>query len=174
MMIKIKNQFLFVVFPMVLAMTITSCKKEKEAEGINKQLYEMAIETDGFSWFGNSDALLDKSSGSGHSYPFLRTRYNDIAATKLDPGGRILEDAVFPEGSLVVKELYSNASSLGRYAVLYKKPNDSNADDNGWVWGYINADGTVAETAENSGRGCISCHSQQGSIDQMLMNKFFP
>lgn len=162
----------FILFAGIL--TLNSCKKDKEAEGTDKELYDMAKETAGFTFYKFSDALLDKSSGSGHSYPYLKTRYNTIAAMQLDSIGKIMEGAVFANGSLIVKDLYDDATTIGRYAILYKDPDSGDADANGWVWGYINSDGTVAETAENKGSACISCHSQGGAIDYMLMNKFFP
>jgi hypothetical protein len=154
--------------------TILSCKHEKEASGIDKELYDMAKLTIGYTWFQNSNSLLDKSSGSGHPQPFFRTRYNSIASTKLDSTGRIATGAIFPEGSLIVKELHENSSTIGRYAILYKKSGSSDADAKGWVWGYINTDGTVAESASKKGSSCISCHSQTDNIDYMLMNKYFP
>jgi hypothetical protein len=153
---------------------VASCKKDKEAEGTDKQLYDMAKVTSGFTWYKNSSVLLDKSSGSGHSFPFLRTRFNTIASAQLDSIGKVMTDAAFPDGSLIVKELYEDASTLGRYAVLYKSTGHADADANGWVWGYINEDGTVAVPASEKGSQCIGCHSQEGSIDYILMNKFFP
>lgn len=155
-------------------LTLDSCKKDEDLKGTDLQLFEMAKETQGFTWYMNSGELLPKSSGSGHNYPYLRTRYNTEASTQLDPDGKIKADAVFPEGSVVVKELYKDGSTLGRYAVLYKDPGNADADANGWVWGYIDADGDVAEPASKKGTSCINCHSQDGSIDYMLMNKFFP
>jgi len=154
-------------------LTLNSCKKE-EAAGTDKELFDMAQETSGFIWYKNSNALLEKSSGSGHPQPFLRTRYNSVAATKLDSNGRVISGAIFPEGSLVVKELYDNSTSLGRYAILYKNSGSADADAKGWVWGYINSDGSVAEPASNKGSACINCHSQADNIDYMLMNKYFP
>jgi hypothetical protein len=118
--------------------------------------------------------LLSKSSGSGHPQTSLRTKYNKIAATKLDASGKIITNASFPEGSLIVKELYENSNSLSRYAILYKKSDSPFADAKGWVWGYINANGKVAEPASNKGKACISCHTQSDHIDYMLMNKYFP
>ncbi|MFN4852873.1 MAG: cytochrome P460 family protein [Bacteroidota bacterium] len=153
---------------------MNSCKKEEQAQGTDKELYEMAKTTSGFFWYKNSDALLNKSSGSAHPQNFLRTRYNSIAASKLDSNGKISSGATFPEGSLIVKELLDNSSTLKRYAILYKKSGSSDADAKGWVWGYINADGTVAEAASKKGTSCISCHSQANNIDYMLMNKYFP
>lgn len=162
------------VTTIVIMVFIASCKKEETASGTDKELYDMAVVTSGFTWFEHSDALLPKSSGTGHSQPWLRTRFNATAATVLDSNGRILDGASFPEGSLVVKELIKTAGSVDRYAILYKSSMHEDADANGWVWGYVNADETVAFAANRKGSSCINCHSQSGSIDYMLMNKFFP
>jgi hypothetical protein len=159
---------------MGLIFTIMSCKKDEPATGTDKQLLEMAEATAGFTWYKHSDALLNKSSGSGHPQSLLRTRYNSIAAEKLDQNGKVVEGAMFDEGSLIVKELYGNASSLERYAILYKQTSNPDADERGWVWGYVDVNGTVAAPASNKGSSCISCHLQADNIDYMLMNKYFP
>jgi len=161
-------------FCMVFLWSVNSCKKDKMAEGTDKELFDLAEANSGFVWYKNSDVLLDKSSGSGHSQPFLRTRYNAIAATQLDANGKVMAGASFPEGSLVVKELFDDANTLSQYAILQKKSASEDADAEGWVWGYINANGTVAEPASNKGKACISCHLQSDNIDYMLMNKYFP
>lgn len=153
---------------------INSCKKDKQAKATDEELYEMAKNTSGFTWFKNSGSLLSKSSGSGHPQPFLRTRYNSVAAAKLDSTGKIIIGATFPEGSLIVKELYDNSTTLGRYAILYKKTGNAYSDTKGWVWGYIDSDGGVAEAASKKGSSCVNCHSQSDNIDYMLMNKYFP
>lgn len=166
---------ILIIFSVLIGIwSLSGCKKEETAEGIDKELLDMAQSTNGFTWYKNTGVFLDKSSGSGHSFPFLRTRFNSEASTKLDSTGKIKEDAIFEDGSFIVKELYNDDNSLARYAMLYKQSNNANADVNGWVWGYINADGSVAVTATEKGSQCINCHSQEGSIDYMLMNKFFP
>jgi hypothetical protein len=151
-----------------------ACKNDEPAEGTDQELFSMAKETAGFTWYKNSNSLLSKSAGSGHPQPFLKTRYNSIAASKLTSAGKIQSGASFPEGSLIVKELYENATTLDRYAILYKKSTSPDADAKGWVWGYINANGTVSISANQKGQACISCHSQADHIDYMLMNKYFP
>lgn len=153
----------------------SSCSKEKPtATGIDAQMYAIAQNLSGFSWYKNSDTLLTTSSGSGHNFSFLRTRYNVAAASRLDANGMVVNGAVFPEGSMVVKELYDNDKVFKRYAILYKQSGNENADANGWIWGYINSDKTVADLASNKGSSCISCHTQSDNIDYMLMNKYFP
>ena len=151
-----------------------TCKYDKFINATDKKLLDISKEQSGYVWFKNSDALLERSSSSGHSQPFLRTRYNAIAANKLDASGNIIAGSVFDEGSIIVKELYTNNTTIGRYAILLKDKNNAYADKNGWVWGYIDSDGSVAESAANKGAACISCHSQTGNIDYMLMNKYFP
>ncbi len=152
----------------------SSCKKDEEGDDTDKQLYDMAKSATGFTWYKNSDVLLGKSSGSGHSQPFLRTRYNSIAAAVLDTAGKVTEGTIFPDGSLIVKELINSSNATEIYAILYKKAGHQHADGKGWVWGYLNADGSVRTPASEKGNSCTGCHSQDGNIDYMLMNKFFP
>jgi hypothetical protein len=168
-----KLKTFFVLITLLLGVwTINSCKK-KEKE-LDEELFELAKETAGFVWYKNSSSLLSKSSGSGHPQTSLRTRYNAAAATKLDANGKITANATFPEGALIVKELFENSTTVSRYAILYKKTDSPSADAKGWVWGYIDANGKVAEPASNKGKACISCHNQADNIDYMLMNKYFP
>ncbi len=173
-----KRYHLITSMPLLLFLltisVVSSCKKSDEPAGTDKELYDMAKETQGFTWYKYTSAYLPKSSGSGHNQPLLRTRFNKEAATKLDSLGKVMSGASFPEGSLIVKELNDDPSTLVRYAILYKKTGHTDADANGWVWGYINADGTVSEPASNKGKACIGCHSQADNIDYVLMNKYFP
>lgn len=163
-----------IFFILTFIWTISACKKVSPATGTDKELFDLSKDTIGFFWYKNSNSVLKKSSGSAHSQPFLRTRYNSIAAAMLDSSGRIKNGVLFPEGSLIVKELFNDQTTIGRYAILYKKQGSVDADANGWIWGYINTDGTVADPASDKGSSCKGCHSQTGSIDYMLMNKYFP
>lgn len=170
-----KTKIAFILSATILiVIQFSACNKEKEAEGIDRELFDMAKETSGFTWYKNSDENLEQSSGSGHPQPFLRTRYNSIASNLLDANGKVEENAIFPEGSLIVKELINSSNEIDLYAVLYKSSDSEAANSNGWVWGYVNADGTVREPSSNRGSACISCHLQAGNIDYMLMNLYFP
>ena len=161
----------FTLLSLIVLIAI-SCKKNPK--GIDGELFSLSKETAGFVWYKNSEAFLAKSAGSGHNFPLLRTRFNTVAATQLDASGKIVDNAAFPEGSVVVKELYNSENELQRYATLYKKSDSEFADANGWVWGYIEKNGKVVESAELKGASCIGCHSQGGNIDYMLMNVYFP
>jgi hypothetical protein len=166
-------RFILIIFSVILC-TLSSCKKDDELTGFDRQLFDMANITTGFVWFKNSDILLNRSSESGHGNPYLRTRYNIIASSKLDINGKIIPGSVFPDSSLIVKELFNEKREVVRYAILFKKTGDVNADAKGWVWGYYDLDETVAQSVTRKGVGCNDCHSQPNNIDYMLMNIYFP
>lgn len=166
-----KLKFSVVALTVLLAL---SCSKDKTGKQIDKELYDLANTTEGFVWFNYSNAYLPQSSGSGHNFPKLRTRFNAVAAQMLDSVGRIQPGITFPEGALIVKELINDDNSLGRYAILLKDSDSKFADAHGWIWGYINSDESIAISAVDKGQDCISCHQQAENIDYILMNKYFP
>lgn len=153
---------------------ISSCKYDNLAGRLDTEIFNKAKSTDGYVWFKYSNISLQKSAGSGHVEPFLKTRYNGVAASQLDSIGRIKTDAIFPEESMVVKELLDNNGNIEIYAVLYKNSKHPSADAKGWVWGYYNKDGTARVASAKKGEGCNGCHSQSLNEDYMLMNKYYP
>lgn len=179
---KLLGLFFFSVFSTIVV--LSSCKKDDDDDDGNTTtvvnsdslLFALATETSGFTWYKNSEAPLPKSTGSGHVEAFLRTRYNATAAAKLDGSGKVTAGTIFPEGSLIVKELLndSNTTNLSTYAILYKQSNSADADEDGWVWGYLYGNGNVRISATKKGSDCRSCHSGSGAIDFTLMNQYFP
>ena len=166
-------KFLSALFLLVPAAFLFSCSNDnQEQDSTDKDLYEMAKQSTGFQWYKNSDGLEAgaDSLGSQHGLPYFRARLNTEAATQLDENGRVKEGATFPEGSLIVKELFDETQTFAVYAVRLKSAGHKDADVKGWVWGYLNADGSVKEPASNKGNACITCHSQAGSIDYVLLN----
>lgn len=164
---------LFLLFSTILLIW-ANCKKQATPDSTDGMLYDMAIERENATWYKMDDAFLDKSAGSGHNFPFLRTWYNPTAAQQLDTAGKVQANASFTDGSLIVKELYSQAQELERFAILYKDTDHPDADDRGWIWGYVNGNGSIATPAEDKGAICTGCHLQADNIDYMLMNKYFP
>ena len=158
----------------VMFLLLGSCKKDDKASTTDVDLYNMAKETSGFVWYKNTDALLSKSDLSGHSEAYLRTLYKSTSAAMLDGTGKVQSAIVFPEGSLIVKELRNSMSSISKYAILYKESAHKYADSDGWVWGYLDGNGTVAEPSSNKGNACRACHNHAGNIDHTLMNVAFP
>ncbi len=129
----------------------------------------------GYAWYNCTSALLNRSSLSGHGAPFLRTRYNSIAAKQLDSTGKVKANAIFPEGSLIIKDIIvADRTTISLYAAMIKKKDDPNADRFGWVWTELFGNGNVLISVSGKGVACTSCHSQAGNVDLTLMNVSFP
>ena len=130
-------------------------------------LYAEADQKTGFVWYRGDSSRRRSASSSGH-LRYMRVRYNQIAAAALTDSGRLPIGGRFPEGSLIVKELFADSAGSGPFAllaVMKKEPTNPNAA-NGWVWGeylpqlvsdYIRLDG--------KGAACTTCHSMAGNRD---------
>jgi hypothetical protein len=134
-------------------------------------LYALGKSETGFTFYKHSPDTIAKAGGSGHPDPQLRTRYNSIAAKYLDGNGKVKAGTVFPDSSLIVKELFTDGV-LTTYVYLFKKKNDANADANGWVWAESSPAGTPTYSVSNKGAGCTGCHGS--GIDYTRMNDAHP
>ena len=134
-------------------------------------LYSLGRSENGFVFYKNSADTITKAGGSGHPDPQLRTRYNSIAAQYLDLNGKVKTGTIFPDSSLIIKELFTNGA-LTTYVYLFKKKNDINADANGWLWAESSPTGTPTYSVAKRGAGCTGCHGS--GIDYTRMNDAHP
>lgn len=146
----------------VSALLFSSCKKDEEEEKKdNKDLY-CEIGKPGYTYYAGTQQIVE---GLGGAHGFIKVRFNSIAAAALDSTGKLPIGSSFPQGSVIVKEIYSSAAGgLNIYAVMKKSPNDKNAGS-GWIWGEYKQGGDVVFSAAKKGNGCISCHSSGDQRD---------
>lgn len=163
----------------LLAAMASGCSKESSnpssdnTTGVSDAaLFQLASRRSEFTPYKFSTDTLLRAPGSGHSEPKLRTLYNNHAATQLDGQGKVTASPVFPDSSLIVKELLNGDGSLSRIAVLLKLRTAANKDDNGWLWAEYGTDGSVLYSVDNKGAGCIHCHS--AGVDYTRMNDSHP
>lgn len=161
-----------------MLLVFSGCKTEESAVAppqsqsttTDAQLYLLGKDAIGFVFYKNSVDTIAKGGNSAHTEN-LRTRYNKIAAQYLDANGKVKTGTIFPDSSLIVKELYTN-KTLAVYAFLFKKKGDTNADANGWVWAELIPSGSPLYSVTNKGAGCNGCHSV--GIDYTRMNDAHP
>jgi hypothetical protein len=134
-------------------------------------LWKMVQSTTTWSYYKHNDTFLERGSGSGHTQSHLRTRYNARAATQLDLGGKVLVDPVFPDSSLIVKEL-ATGRKVEQIAVMFKMRGASNAGPGGWIWAEYTPTGEVVRSAIGGSSMCSDCHSS--GIDYTRMNSAHP
>lgn len=151
--------FAVLFFITTLSVIIFSCKKKKT----NDELY---TEANGGSlvFYKGKDTLYDPKGGSPHGY--FKLKFNQTAANALGADGKLPAGETFPEGSLIVKEIYTNnAKSL--YAVM-KKDRKSKFASNKWVWAEYKPDGEVVINVSREGSDCVSCHTSGTTRDLTL------
>ena len=165
------------LFVLTMCLIVAGCKKEDspvapgQSTTTEADLYMLGKNSIGFVFYKNTPDTIDKGGNSGHPDAKLRTRYNSIAAKYLDATGKVKIGTVFPDSSLIVKELFTN-NVLTTYVFLFKKSGDKNADANGWVWAETSPTGSAMYPVSNKGAGCIGCHAV--GIDYTRMNDAHP
>lgn len=103
-----------------------------------------------------SRILSGAKNSNGQHGPF-KLRFNNIAFKALLDSGRLPLNAVMPEGSLVVKDVYEGGS-IGLYAIMYKHSGS-------WLWAEIKPNKEVLFSVTKNSDLCVSCHSQAGNRD---------
>ncbi len=131
----------------------------------------LARATGNWRYYKDRPDTLLRSAGSGHAEARLRTRFNALAATQLDAGGKVRAGASFPDSSLIVKELIIGGS-LSRYAIMMKLRRSTLASEGGWLWAYYAPDGSTQISITGRGVSCAGCHGQ--GIDYTRMNDSHP
>ncbi len=163
-----KRNFLFI--PLFSFALLVGCSKDRTTSGFDAELFTKAQRKEGFVYYNFSTEFLEAPEEVGHKSKYLRTKYNDLAATILDSNGLVVPGSFFPEGSLIVNEMSSIKGEPEKFAIMFKDAKNIYADKNGWVWSYLNADNTVIEPASRMGVSCIACHSSGNST---LMSDYF-
>lgn len=166
-----KKQFLSTLFVLICTSLILSqCKKATEED---KALFDKSKETTGFTYYKNDNTVLPSSSASAHN-SFFRVRFNATAQAALTDNNKLPAGGSFPDGSLIVKELYdSQNGSLALLAVMEKASTNS-ASGAGWLWAEFKPDGKIVHSTSKKGEGCISCHSLSGNRDYVRLFELFP
>lgn len=144
---------------LLAVLLMASCKKDKDAEDANKALLN-EVNAGGYSYYASGN-LLSGVSPSPHGS--FKLRLNATAQAALDGTGELPAGGSFPNGSIIVKEIFSG-SSINLLAIMKKDASNSNAGS-GWVWAEIKPNGDVTFGVEKKGDGCISCHSGNPNRD---------
>lgn len=134
---------------------LAACQHEPDGAAVDGQLFREAT-ADGFTYYVGTPGITAPDGASAHG-PF-RVRFNAIAQAALDSTGKLPPGSSFPEGAMIVKDIYEG-SDLVLYAIMKKDPTSPLAGS-GWLWAELGTDGAVDFSAGKMGDGCIGCHSE--------------
>ena len=143
-----------------------ACSTKKD-EGLiisDGTLFNIAVNNTSFTYYKNrTDTLLSDPSSPHGGY--MRVRFNQKAMTVMNDSVSRLTSTSFPEGSMVVKEIYDHPGGpLLELDIIYKAADASNSSG-GWVWNEMHPDGSIEYSASNKGNECTSCHHNSDNLD---------
>ena len=107
--------------------------------------------------YQNNDSIRRSANSSGHS-PYFKVRMNAKARSVLGADGRLPTGASFPEGSIIVKDLYSDPAGSRQLVAIMKKETTNPYAANGWLWNELLTDGGGYVSAKDKGAQCTGCH----------------
>ena len=125
-----------------------------------------------YTVFPNAEPFTTgRLNGSEAHRPVIRVLLNATAAGALGDG-RLAPGARFPDGSIIVKEIRSTATSPPTlYAVMVKDRANPLAAS-GWLWAEYGPSGSVAYPVSNRGGACTSCHLRENGPENDLVRTF--
>lgn len=151
----------------VFTILVNACKDKSETAApvsiitgnIDSVLFAQSESaSEGFVAYQNKDTLRASNSASGHS-PFFKVRMNAKARSVLGADGKLPVGAVFPEGSIVVKDLYNTIGGARQLVAIMRKESANPYAKEGWLWSELQADGGAYVSAKDKGVLCAGCHS---------------
>jgi hypothetical protein len=161
---KKNHILLFSLLLLFLAELIYGCKKDDvEEESLvtsDQSLYDK-VKNNQFAYYQDNNILLQPAGGSPHGT--FKLRFNATAQSVLGPDGKLPTNGVFPDSSILLKEVY-NGNVLTLLVPMMKLSRDKNSGSR-WVWAEYNPDGSVVYSISNKGQGCIPCHSSSPNRD---------
>ncbi len=159
--ISIAKRTSIVLFVITVAsLMVFSCKKKKTTEAIFDET------TNGTLYFYKSKDTIYAPKGTSPHGNF-KLKFNQTAFDALGPDGKLPLGETFPEGSLIVKEVYNSAGEKTLYAVM-KKDRKSKFASHKWLWAEYELNGDAKIGINREGKDCVDCHTGGSPRDLTL------
>lgn len=144
----------------LISLIIFSCAKKKTTAAIFDET------TNGTLYFyKGKDTIYAPKGTSPHGY--FKLKFNQTAYEALGPDGKLPQGQTFPEGSLIVKEVYNSNNEKTLYAVM-KKDRKSKFANHKWMWAEYELNGSPKISISREGKDCVDCHLGGSPRDLVL------
>jgi hypothetical protein len=142
------------------SLTIFSCRKKKTTEAIFDESTNGAL-----YFYKGKDTIYSPAGTSPHGN--FKLKFNQTAFDALGADGKLPAGQTFPEGSLIVKEVYSSSGEKMLYAIM-KKDRKSKFANHKWIWAEYELNGDVKVNIAREGKDCVDCHTSGVTRDLTL------
>ncbi|PBQ33882.1 hypothetical protein CNR22_19530 [Sphingobacteriaceae bacterium] len=155
------------IFPfLIVLMALICCTKD---QGKNPSLaytdYALLDSCKQNRHYYYKDDATTLLSGAHGPHGTFKLRFNTIAYRALTDKGTLPVGNVFPDGSLIIKDIYSGGA-LNLYALMYKRSGT-------WLWAEIEPGGNIHHSINSAESICTGCHSQSGNRDLAVSFNFY-
>jgi hypothetical protein len=144
-----------------------ACTKDKgrdpELAYRDKALLDSAKNQPIFTYYKNKDSVYAGNSASPHGS--FKLKFNKTARNVLTDNGKLPVGTKFPDGSMIVKEVWRN-NAVSLYSLMYKHNQQ-------WLWAEIEPEGNVHYSVKKDPSVCTNCHSQTGHRDLVMSFYFY-
>ncbi|HEY1039173.1 MAG TPA: hypothetical protein VGF30_07195 [Bacteroidia bacterium] len=151
----------FIALVLFAAIGFYACTKDvgmlpQAATLSDSLLFSMASKTTNqycYKAANNVDSAWVSIAGSDHPSEKFVLRINKKAKDAMTDNGKLPNNGVYPDSSLLVKKFYSTfPGTVSQYAVMFK-------DNGSWRWAKYGANGEVLQSFKASSSNCTNCHA---------------
>ena len=152
----------------IVGILLYACTKDKgkdpELAFRDKALLDSAKDQSAFIYYKNADSVVYPGNTASPHGSF-KLKFNKTAWKVLTDNGKLPAGAKFPEGSMIVKEVWRN-NSVSLYSLMYKHRQQ-------WLWAEIEPGGNVHYSVKKDPSVCTDCHQQTGHRDFVMSFYFY-
>ena len=122
-------------------------------------LYKWINSETEYYYYKHSPEILPTSEETERAHDnFMRVRFNRKAASVLNSDGHLPKGVMFPDSSIIVKEIYSEKTGkVDLLAVMVKLKGEPNSNKD-WLWAEYSPGGETEYSVSKNGKVCVSCH----------------
>ncbi len=149
--------FIFAFIAVVVTGYIFLYPPGKTAE--DEKLYKWITSDTGYYYYQNNPEILPTSLETERAHDnFMRIRFNKKAANVLNQDGHLPKGVMFPDSSIIIKEIYSEKTGAVEVLAVMVKLKGAPNSNKDWLWAEYSPSGDVEYSVSKNGKACVSCH----------------
>lgn len=147
--------FIFIAFAITGYIFLFAPKKTAEDDN----LYKWITSDTGYYYYKHSPEILPTSEETERAHDnFMRVRFNKKAADVLNSDGHLPKGVMFPDSSIIIKEIYSEKTGKPEVLAVMVKLKGAPNSNKDWLWAEYTPSGDVEYSVSKNGKVCVSCH----------------
>ena len=156
-----KNKTVFIIIFAFIAIVVTGYifLFPSHKSGDDEKLYKWITFDTVYYYYQHSPEILPTSEETERAHNnFMRIRFNKKAADVLNQDGHLPKGIMFPDSSIIIKEIYSEKTGAVEILAVMVKLKGAPNSNKDWLWAEYSPAGDVEYSVSKNGKACVSCH----------------